>query len=161
METQQETWQNLNGKIFHQPITQLVEEAIIREQNNGYRLKVCVGSDSHVYGDAINYATAVVFIREGKGAFTFIRKQREMHRISIKERMLNEVNKSVEIAYAICSILDAYGVEMEVHADINTDPEFKSNIALKDAMGYILGMGYVFKAKPYAFASSNCADMMV
>ena len=75
--------------------------------------------------------------------------------------MLNEVNKSVEIAYAICSILEMYDVEMEVHADINTDPEFKSNVALKDAMGYILGMGYTFKAKPYAFASSNCADMMV
>ncbi|MBK1895365.1 ribonuclease H-like YkuK family protein [Chryseobacterium paridis] len=161
METQQEIWQNMSGKFFHQPIMQLVEEAIIREQANGYRLKVCVGSDSHVYGDAISYATAVVFIREGKGAFTFIRKQREIKTISIKERMLNEVNKSVEIAYAICSILDKYGVEMEVHADINTDPEFKSNVALKDAMGYILGMGYVFKAKPHAFASSNCADMMV
>ncbi|KQT17080.1 hypothetical protein ASG31_12040 [Chryseobacterium sp. Leaf404] len=161
METQQQTWQNMTGKIFRNSITTLVEEAIIREQANGHRLKVCVGSDSHVYGDEISYATAVVFIREGKGAFTFIRKQREIQTISIKERMLNEVNKSVEIAYAICSILEMYGVEMEVHADINTNPEFKSNVALKDAMGYILGMGYVFKAKPYAFASSNCADMMV
>ena len=161
METQQQVWQNMNGKIFQHSITQLVEEAIIREQADGHRLKVCVGSDSHVYGDAINYATAVVFIREGKGAFTFIRKERAIQSISIKERMLNEVNKSVEIAYAICSVLDTYGVEMEVHADINTDPDFKSNVALKDAMGYILGMGYVFKAKPFAFASSNCADMMV
>lgn len=161
METQQQTWQNMTGKIFRNSITALVEEAIIREQANGHRLKVCVGSDSHVYGNEISYATAVVFIREGKGAFTFIRKEREFQKISIKERMLNEVNKSVEIAYTICSILEMYDVELEVHADINTDPEFKSNVALKDAMGYILGMGYVFKAKPYAFASSNCADMMV
>jgi predicted RNase H-related nuclease YkuK (DUF458 family) len=161
METQQQTWQNMTGKIFRNTITNLVEEAIIREQAIGYRLKVCVGSDSHVYGDEISYATAVVFIREGKGAFTFIRKEREFQKISIKERMLNEVNKSVEIAYAICSVLEMYNVEMEVHADINTNPEFKSNVALKDAMGYILGMGYVFKAKPFAFASSNCADMMV
>jgi predicted RNase H-related nuclease YkuK (DUF458 family) len=161
METQQEIWQNMNGKIFRKPITQLVEEAIILEQANGHRLKVCVGSDSHVYGDTVSYATAVVFVREGKGAFTFIRKERAVQSISIKERMLNEVNKSVEIAYAICAVLENYNVEMEVHADINTDPEFKSNTALKDAMGYILGMGYVFKAKPYAFASSNCADMMV
>jgi len=160
METQQ-LWQNMTGKIFQNSITTLVEEAIIRELANGHRLKVCVGSDSHVYGDTISYATAVVVIREGKGAFIFIRKQREFQTISIKERMLNEVNKSVEIAYAICSILEMYDVEMEVHADINTDPDFKSNVALKDAMGYILGMGYTFKAKPFAFASSNCADMMV
>ena len=139
----------------------MVEEAIIRERNLGYELKVCIGSDSHVYGNEIQYATAIVFVRKGKGAFTFIRKQKEFQKISIKERMLNEVNKSVEIAYRIFEILEKYNVEMEVHADINTDPDFKSNIALKDAMGYILGMGYVFKAKPYAFASSNCADMMV
>ena len=161
METQQHTWQNMTGKIFRNPIEELVEEAIIRELANGHHLKVCVGSDSHVYGDVISYATAIVIIREGKGAFTFIRKEREIQKISIKERMLNEVNKSVEVAYAISQILEIYNVEMEVHADINTDPEFKSNVALKDAMGYILGMGYVFKAKPYAFASSNCADMMV
>ncbi|MPS71707.1 MAG: hypothetical protein E2590_00980 [Chryseobacterium sp.] len=161
METQQQLWQNMTGKIFQNAITTLVEEAIIRELANGHRLKVCVGSDSHVYGNTISYATAVVVIREGKGAFTFIRKQREIQTISIKERMLNEVNKSVEIAYTICSILETYNVEMEVHADINTDPDFKSNVALKDAMGYILGMGYTFKAKPFAFASSNCADMMV
>ena len=158
---QQETWQNMTGKIFQKPIEILVEEAIIREQNLGHQLKVCIGSDSHVYGNEIQYATAIVFVRKGKGAFTFIRKQKEFQKISIKERMLNEVNKSVEIAYRIFEILEKYNVEMEVHADINTDPDFKSNIALKDAMGYILGMGYVFKAKPYAFASSNCADMMV
>lgn len=138
-----------------------MEEAIIRERNLGYELKVFIGSDSHVYGNEIQYATAIVFVRKGKGAFTFIRKQKEFQKISIKERMLNEVNKSVEISYRIFEILEKYNVEMEVHADINTDPDFKSNIALKDAMGYILGMGYVFKAKPYAFASSNCADMMV
>lgn len=158
---QQETWQNMTGKIFQKPIEILVEEATIREQNLGHQLKVCIGSDSHVYGNEIQYATAIVFVRKGKGAFTFIRKQKEFQKISIKERMLNEVNKSVEIAYRIFEILEKYNVEMEVHADINTDPDFKSNIALKDAMGYILGMGYVFKAKPYAFASSNCADMMV
>lgn len=161
MKTQQEVWQNMSGKFFQKPIEDLVEEAIIRELENGHQLKVCIGSDSHVYGDIIHYATAVVFVRKGKGAFTFIRKQKEFQKISIKERMLNEVNKSVEIAYRIFEILDLYDVEMEVHADINTDSEFKSNIALKDAMGYILGMGYVFKAKPYAFASSNCADLMV
>lgn len=124
-------------------------------------MKVCVGSDSHVYGKEVHYATAIVVIRKGKGAFAFIRKERILQKIGIKERMLNEVAKSVETAYTIHEILDKYKVEMEVHADINTDAEFKSNVALKEAMGYILGMGYTFKAKPYAFASSSCADLAV
>jgi hypothetical protein len=67
----------------------------------------------------------------------------------------------VEVAYSLCDLFDKYDVEMEVHADINTDPNFKSNVALREAMGYILGMGFVFKAKPDAFASSTCADKVI
>jgi predicted RNase H-related nuclease YkuK (DUF458 family) len=72
--------------------------------------------------------------------------------------MLAEVAMSIDIAYQLCDLLIEHNVEMEVHADINTDPHFKSNDALKEAMGYILGMGFAFKAKPEAFASSCCAD---
>jgi len=61
----------------------------------------------------------------------------------------------------LCDLFIKYQVEMEVHADINTNPSFKSNDALKEAMGYILGMGFAFKAKPEAFASSCCADKAV
>ena len=81
--------------------------------------------------------------------------------MSLKERMLNEVSKSIEIAYKLCNLLDKYNVELEVHADINTNPQFKSNIALNEAMGYILSMGFAFKAKPEAFASTYCANKMV
>jgi predicted RNase H-related nuclease YkuK (DUF458 family) len=75
--------------------------------------------------------------------------------------MLTEVAKSIDIAYALCKIFTVYNVDMEVHADINTNPNFKSNDALKEAMGYIMGMGFVFKAKPEAFASSSCANKIV
>lgn len=75
--------------------------------------------------------------------------------------MLLEVARSIEIAYELCDLFNEYDVDMEVHADINTNPQFKSNEALREAMGYILGMGYAFKAKPDAFASSCCADKAV
>lgn len=91
----------------------------------------------------------------------FISNSRIEKEMGIRERMISEVARSVEVAYALCDLLDAYHVELEVHADINTDPHFQSNLALKEAMGYILGMGFVFKAKPEAFASSSCADKVV
>jgi hypothetical protein len=81
--------------------------------------------------------------------------------MSIKQRMLTEVAKSIDIAYKLCNIFSRYSVAMEVHADINTNPSFKSNDALKEAMGYIMGMGFAFKAKPHAFASSSCANKVV
>nr|MBX2846671.1 ribonuclease H-like YkuK family protein [Saprospiraceae bacterium] len=58
-------------------------------------------------------------------------------------------------------LFDLYDVDLEVHADINTNPQFKSNPALSEAMGYILSMGYQFKAKPDAVAASSCADKMI
>jgi predicted RNase H-related nuclease YkuK (DUF458 family) len=154
-------WRRINGDNIDLPLKEAVEKVILREKALGNKLKVCIGSDSLKRPDIIEFATVVVFIREKKGGFMFIRKEKSFQKMSIKERMILEVSKSVEVAYSLCDLLDLYKVELEVHADINTDPNFKSNVALKDAMGYILGMGFVFKAKPDAFASSSCADKFV
>ena len=91
----------------------------------------------------------------------FIHNEKTNQTLHIKERMLLEVSKSVEIAYSLCDLFIEHNVEMEVHADINTNSQFKSNEALKDAMGYIMGMGFAFKAKPDSFASSCCADKVL
>ena len=91
----------------------------------------------------------------------FIHNERTRQPFTIRERMLTEVAKSIDIAYQLCHLFTQYNVEMEVHADINTNPQFKSNDALREAMGYILGMGFAFKAKPEAFASSSCANRVV
>jgi len=154
-------WRKLSGEPLQLSVKQEVEAAIIRETEKGYKLKVCVGTDSQVRGTETEFATVIVFLREKQGGFMFISNFKTTHKISLKERMLLEVQKSIEVAYDICSLLDKYHVDLEVHADINTNPHFKSNPALKEAMGYILGMGFVFKAKPDAFASSCCADKVV
>ena len=151
-------WRRLNGQPIELPIKEAVKTTILREQANGYDLKVCIGTDSQVYGETIEFATVIVFLRVKRGGFMFIHKEKSNQKMSIKERMITEVGKSVQVAYSLCDLLDKYNVALEVHADINTDPHFQSNVALKEAMGYILGMGFEFKAKPDAFASSSCAD---
>ncbi|OWY16292.1 hypothetical protein C7N43_32200 [Sphingobacteriales bacterium UPWRP_1] len=153
-------WRRFNGEQIVS-IKKTVEETIIKEIAEGSRLKVCIGSDSQVRGDSVEFATVIVFLREKKGGFMFIYNERSTQQFSLKERMLTEVAKSIGIAYELCDLFDLYDVDMEVHADINTNPNFESNTALKEAMGYILGMGFAFKAKPEAFASSCCADKVV
>ena len=155
------TWKKFSGEIIKSPIFEEVEQAIEREYNLGNKLKVCIGTDSQVKGAVTDFATVIVFLREQKGGFMFIHQERTSQKMSIKERMLSEVQKSIECAYSLCDLLDLYDVDLEVHADINTNPNFKSNAALHEAMGYILSMGFVFKAKPEAFASSYCANKMV
>jgi predicted RNase H-related nuclease YkuK (DUF458 family) len=151
-------WRKFNGENIHLPIKQAVADAIKNEADKGNRLKVCIGTDSQVKGVETEFATVIVFLREHNGGFMYINNEKTKHSYHIKERMLVEVAKSIEIAYELCDLFIEFGVEMEVHADINTNPNFKSNSALKEAMGYILGMGFAFKAKPEAFASSCCAD---
>lgn len=154
-------WRRLNGQRIHGNIKKAVEKTIQKELDAGYRLKVCIGTDSQVRGGRVEYATVIVFLREKKGGFMFINNFAVEREMSIRERMISEVAKSVEVAYSLCDLFDRYDVEMEIHADINTDPHFESNVALKEATGYILGMGFAFKAKPDAFASSSCADKVV
>ncbi len=161
IEIQKKDWRRLNGDKLTGELLDNVEKAIIREREAGHKLKLCVGTDSQIRGDFAEFATVIVFLREKKGGFMFIRNFKMPNKMSLKERMITEVAQSVEVAYGLCDLLDRYGVELEVHADINTDPSFKSNTALKEAMGYILGMGFVFKAKPNAFASSSCADKVI
>lgn len=154
-------WRKFNGEPIQLPIKEAVEEAIKRESDNGVKLKVCIGTDSQVKGDDTEFATVIVFLREHNGGFMYIHNEKTKQRYHIKERMLVEVAKSIEIAYELCDLFIEHHVDMEVHADINTNPQFKSNDALREAMGYILGMGFAFKAKPEAFASSCCADKAV
>lgn len=154
-------WRTFSGEPVKMPVKQAVEKAIIRETKAGYNLKVCIGTDSQVHGKDTEFATVIVFLREKHGGFMFINNDKTTKKYSIKERMLVEVAKSIEVAYELCNLFTEYDVDMEVHADINTNPQFKSNEALREAMGYILGMGFAFKAKPEAFASSSCANKCV
>jgi predicted RNase H-related nuclease YkuK (DUF458 family) len=154
-------WRKFNGESIELPIKTAVEKAIQKETEAGNKLKVCIGTDSQVKSKETEFATVIVFLRQGRGGFMFIHNEKTEQKYSLKERMLVEVAKSIEIAYELCDLFTTYDVDMEVHADINTNPHFRSNEALREAMGYILGMGFAFKAKPEAFASSCCADKMV
>lgn len=161
MEQLQQKWRKLSGERIKIPIADEVSNVLMRERKAGHEMKVCIGTDSQVKGKETEFATVIVFIRKGKGGFMYIHNEITKQRMSIKQRMLMEIGKSIEVAYALCNIFSRFSVDMEVHADINTNPNFKSNDALKEAMGYIVGMGFAFKAKPEAFASSNCANKVV
>lgn len=154
-------WKRLSGEPLVEPIFTKVESTIVHEKKLGNDLKVCIGTDSQVYNKVIEFASVIVFLRKGKGGYMYVAKEKMTQEMGLKERMILEVTRSVTIAYQLCTLFDKYNVELEVHADINSDPQFKSNIALKEAMGYILGMGFAFKSKPDAFASSSCADKCV
>ncbi len=155
------------------PILEYLEKLIISEKENGYNLKISIGTDSKISEglDTYKFATVILIhkfenlggdVFVGRGGMiisaTYYNKFKAKERDLVNERMVFEVGKSVEVAYEIAPLLDLYEIPLEIHADINPDPRFESNKAVQQAIGYILGMGYDFKIKPDSFAATSCAD---
>lgn len=161
MHNKTKQWRKLTGERITTYIEQELLDVIRRERQLGSQLKVCIGTDSQVKGADTEFATAIVFIRKGRGGFMYLNNETTREKMSIRQRMMVEVARSIEVAYALSGVFNTHQVDMEVHVDINTDPMYKSNDALKEAIGYITGMGFAFKAKPEAFASSCCANKVV
>ena len=101
-------WRKFNGEPIELEIKDAVETAIKREISNGYHLKVCIGTDSQVKGKETEFATVIVFLREGHGGFMFIHNYKTCMNYSIKERMLVEVAKSIEVAYELCDLFNIW-----------------------------------------------------
>jgi predicted RNase H-related nuclease YkuK (DUF458 family) len=166
-----------NNEIIDEPINDYLEKIIEQELERGYNLKVSVGTDSQKAGGRGNYKFATVILITtsenlgdgvvvGRGGILVSKtyynqfKMKNTDKELVNERMVYEVSKSVEVAYEIAPLMDLYEIPLEIHADINPDPLHDSNKALQSAVGYILGMGYSFKVKPEAYASTSCADRL-
>ncbi|HJW30188.1 MAG TPA: ribonuclease H-like YkuK family protein, partial [Saprospiraceae bacterium] len=60
-------WRRFNGERIDGNILDAVRHTVEKEVADGYRLKVCIGTDSQVRGSTTEYATVIVFLREKKG----------------------------------------------------------------------------------------------
>jgi predicted RNase H-related nuclease YkuK (DUF458 family) len=171
-------WKRATKGYINEPLEDYLIKIFEDEISKGYDLTVCVGTDSKRRGRGYQFATAIIIkvsenigndkfgrsIHQGKGGIVMsasyfdstLKKGKE----GVKERMLIEVTKTIEVAYQISPLLDLYNIKLEVHADINPDIKWESNKAFGDAVGYMMGMGYDFKVKPESWASSSVADRL-
>src|SRR6187397_236262 len=101
---EQRTWRKLDGTRIRQPIEAEIRSVIVREKEMGHELKVCIGTDSQVHAKETEFSTVIVFIRKGKGGFMYIHNETSNQKMSVKQRMLLEVAKSIEVAYALCRL---------------------------------------------------------
>lgn len=171
MEYKDMKWKRMSRGVIKEPLTDYLEKIFIEERNNGYDIKVCVGTDSQRSGRGYKFATVIVITTEenlgggvtvGRGGMViganYFSEMYRKNKEGVRERMIFEVSKSIDVAYNLAPLLDRYSIPLEIHADINPDLKWESNKALQEAVGYILGMGYNFKVKPDAWAASKGAD---
>ena len=142
-----------------------IEEVKEYIRNSSEASSIYIGCDSKRFGkkDKRFVAFACVVLvhldtKHGAKMFSFKRVERDYG--SLRQRMVNEAIMACEIGY---DVREAAGDRtFEVHLDINPDKRHKSNVAIKEATGMVLGMfGENPKVKPEAFAASTAADKLV
>jgi predicted RNase H-related nuclease YkuK (DUF458 family) len=171
MEKVEFKWKRMTKGPINMPLLDYLEKIFEGEAEKGYQIKIAVGTDSQRSGRGYKFATVIVISTYedlgggtvvGRGGMViganYFSSKYKKNKEGVKERMLYEVSKSIEVAYEIAPLLDLYDIPLEVHADINPDIKWESSKALQEAVGYILGMGYDFKVKPDAWAASKGAD---
>src|ERR1700759_1216201 len=95
----QQLWRKPDGTPIGTAIEDEIRAVLVREKTLGNRLKVCIGTDSQVKVARTEFATVIVFLRKGKGGFMYINSEISREKMSVKQRMLKEVARSIEIAY--------------------------------------------------------------
>ncbi len=154
-------WQRFNNLVevvhFESEVEQILQSGI----TSGSEMKICVGTDSQKKRSYTEFATVIVILRIGFGGQMLIRKMRYPNFNEIHSRLQKEVTLSIETAYNLHQYIEKYNIPIEIHADINSNPKYKSYTSLNSAYGYAVGMGFEFKCKPDAFASTCCANRLV
>ena len=107
------------------------------------------------------YSTVViVHIDSNKGCRLFHESVDMPDYGNLKQRLLMEVQLAVTAALEIIDVIG--NRRMEVHLDINPNPKHKSNVAVKEALGWVKGsLGMDAKIKPASFAATHAADHAV
>ena len=134
-------------------------------ENSSKTSSVYIGCDSVKYKKHgvwyAKYATVVIVhkdsCRGGKIFYNVVVERDYAVFNKPKLRLLNEVMQATNAALEILDVLD--GRHMELHIDINPNPDYKSNEAMKEAKGYVMGMlGIEAIGKPNGFAAMHAAD---
>ena len=86
-----------------------------------------------------------------------LKKKRLRSLQSLYNRILQEAERSIDIALKITEIFP--DLNLEVHLDISAENKNeKTSPMTKMLMGYTIGSGFKCKIKPDSFAASSVAD---
>ena len=138
------------------------DKALEAIMNSSKESSVYVGCDSVCFKKGkqwyARYATVVIVHHASRhGASIFHNVETLPDYGNIKMRMMNEVMFASNAALEVVDFLD--GRHMEIHLDINPSPKHKSNVAMREALAYVMGMNQVkAKLKPEAWAASHASD---
>ena len=119
---------------------------------------VHVGTDSLQTGRLTQFVTVVVILTPRKGGRVAYRKETVPRITSLRERLLKEVWKSVDLGLHFSPIVKG---ELTVHIDANPVVAHKSSAYVQELVGLVVGQGFKALIKPESWAASHAADHVV
>ncbi len=143
----------------------MYEEAKQAILNSSPQSSVYIGCDSIRFRKNkqwyAKYSTVIIIHMDSKKGGRLFYESVDMPDYgNLKQRLLMEVQLAVAAATEIIEVVGDR--HFEVHLDINPNPKHKSNIAVKEALGWVRGsLGMDAKIKPASFAATHAADHAV
>jgi len=148
------TWKTLSGKHVDDYVAEVVKSTA-----DGNRL-IHVGCDSQQHELITEFVRVVVLLKPGKGGRVLWTTEKVPRITSLRERLLTEVSKSIEIGFELNEVLSE-DVELCIHIDVNPKLRYKSSKYLQELVGYVTGQGFNVLTKPDSWAAMHVADFCV
>lgn len=124
--------------------------------------EVLIGTDSEAQNGSVNFVSAVIVRRCGKGGIYFWSRGVRENIFSLHQRMQMEALSSLAIAQRVTEEFVAIGLaglNLGIHLDIGPNGPTKDLIS--ELEGMIKANGYRVATKPSAWAASHVADRHV
>jgi len=153
-------FQKLDGTKIEN-VAKYIENYI--ESDKHHEFEIFIGTDSQKVRkrNLVWYSSVVCLYRKGNGAHIIYAKEKRTDIIGIENRLLEEVNYSIQLAtYLRDNKVLNLDELLTLHIDISTNKKNKSNKVHKQAEGWVTGMGFECVSKPDSHASSYAADMV-
>lgn len=146
-------------------ITKMVKEVadfVEEEPNSFYRL--IIGTDSQARRNngksEIDYVTAVVVHRIGRGARYYWRKEKKSKIPVLRDKIYTETLMSLDSAQVIVPKLrekiSPTKYDFEIHIDVG--PLGPTRDMIKEVVGMVNGSGFEARTKPESWGASSVAD---
>lgn len=119
---------------------------------------VHIGTDSLQTGRLTQFVTVVVILTPRKGGRVAYHREVVPRITSLRQRLLTEVWKSVDLGLDFTSIVNG---ELTVHIDANPVVAYKSSAYVQELVGLVVGQGFKALIKPESWAATHTADHVV
>lgn len=128
--------------------------------------KLVIGSDSKSKklqkAIRLDFVTAVVIHRQGKGGRYFWKKEKVDKIATLRDKIYTETLLSIQTAEKLVPLLKKQinggqeKYQLEIHIDVGRNGATREMI--KEVVGMVNGNGYTAKTKPASFGASSVAD---